>query len=169
MNKIVHPLIPAYQGNHMGLEIERKFLVLNDNWRTDEGTILRQGYLTAEIERAVRVRTIGDKAFLTIKSFTVGAVRLEFEYEIPFDDANEMLDKLCLTPLVEKVRHEVEFAGHVWEIDEFFGDNEGLLVAEIELQTEDEVFAKPDWLGAEVTDDPRYFNSNLVLRPYTTW
>lgn len=153
----------------MGLEIERKFLVRNDNWRIVEGTPFRQGYLSSNLHRVVRLRTMGEQAVLTVKGLNTGAVRREFEYAIPLDDANDMLDNLCERPLIEKTRYKVNFAGHTWEIDEFFGDNAGLVVAELELQAEDEYFEKPDWLGEEVTDDPRYFNSNLVLRPYTTW
>lgn len=153
----------------MGLEIERKFLVRNDRWRTVEGTPYRQGYLNSNLHRVVRVRTMGERAVLTVKGLNTGAVRREFEYEIPLDDANAILDDLCERPLIEKTRYLIKFAGHVWEIDEFFGENAGLVVAELELQAEDEFFEKPDWLGEEVTADPRYFNSNLVLRPYTTW
>ncbi len=153
----------------MGLEIEHKFLVRNDSWRTVEGTPYRQGYLNSNLHRVVRVRTMGEQAVLTVKGLNTGAVRTEFEYEIPLDDANAILDNLCERPLIEKTRYKVEFAGHTWEVDEFFGDNAGLVVAELELQSVDEAFEKPDWLGEEVTDDPRYFNSNLVLRPYTTW
>jgi adenylate cyclase len=153
----------------MGLEIERKFLVRNDNWRTVEGTPFRQGYLSSNLHRVVRVRTMGERAVLTVKGLSIGAVRREFEYEVPLDDANDILDNLCERPLIEKTRYKVKIAGHTWEIDEFWGENFGLVVAELELQSVDEVFEKPDWLGEEVTDDPRYFNSNLVLRPYTTW
>lgn len=153
----------------MGLEIERKFLVQNDSWRTAEGVLFRQGYLNSDLNRVVRVRTMGETAVLTIKGRSVGAIRHEYEYEMPLADANEILDNLCERPLVEKTRYRLKLGGHIWEIDEFAGENEGLVVAEIELQDEDEFFEKPDWLGQEVTDDPRYFNSNLVLRPYTTW
>lgn len=155
----------------MGLEIERKFLVQNDNWRTDdaEGTPFCQGYLNSNLQRVVRVRTMGEKAVLTVKGLNSGAIRREFEYEIPLADANAMLDDLCERPLIKKTRYEIEFGGNTWEVDEFAGENEGLVVAELELESEDEDFARPDWLGEEVTDDPRYFNSNLVLRPYTTW
>jgi adenylate cyclase len=153
----------------MGLEIERKFLVRDDSWRTVEGTPYRQGYLNSDLYRVVRVRTMGETAVLTVKGLNSGAVRREFEYAIPLVDANAMLDELCERPLIEKTRHKIELAGHIWEVDEFFGENEGLVVAEIELDAVDEDFEKPDWLGEEVTDDPRYFNSNLVLRPYTTW
>ena len=153
----------------MGLEIERKFLVQNDSWRTAEGVLFRQGYLNSDLNRVVRVRTMGETAVLTIKGRSVGAIRHEYEYEMPLADANEILDNLCERPLVEKTRYRLKLGGHIWEIDEIAGENEGLVVAEIELQDEDEFFEKPDWLGQEVTDDPRYFNSNLVLRPYTTW
>lgn len=153
----------------MGLEIERKFLVRNDSWRTVKGTPYRQGYLNSNLHRVVRVRTMGETAVLTVKGLNSGAVRREFEYAIPLADANTMLDDLCERPLIEKTRYKIEHAGHTWEIDEFFGDNAGLVVAELELQSVDEDFKKPDWLGEEVTGDPRYFNSNLVLRPYTTW
>lgn len=153
----------------MALEIERKFLVRNENWRTVNGTPYRQGYLNSDLHRVVRVRTMGETAVLTVKGLNTGAVRREFEYDIPLTDANEMLDNLCERPLIEKTRYRIEFAGHTWEVDEFFGENTGLVVAEIELDSEDENFERPDWLGKEVTADPRYFNSNLVLRPYTIW
>jgi len=153
----------------MGLEIERKFLVRNESWRTVNGTLFRQGYLSSNLHRVVRVRTMGEKAVLTVKGLNSGPVRREFEYAIPLADANAMLDDLCERPLIEKTRYRIKFAEHIWEVDEFFGDNAGLLVAEIELQAEDEFFEKPSWVGDEVTNDPRYFNSNLVLRPYKTW
>jgi CYTH domain-containing protein len=116
----------------------------------------------------VRVRTIDDRGYLTIKGITVGASRMEFEYEIPRQDADTMLG-ICEKPLIEKNRSKVEHGGFVWEVDEFFGENQGLIVAEIELESEDQYFSKPDWVGAEVTGDPRYFNSNLIKNPYTTW
>ena len=153
----------------MGKEIERKFLLKNDNWRGVEGTRYRQGYLSTEKERTVRVRIVGDQGYLTIKGASVGATRLEFEYEIPVEDVDELLNDLCAKPLIEKNRHEVEYAGSVWEIDEFFGANQGLIIAELELRTEDEQFSKPSWIGKEVTEDPRYFNSNLTTHPYTQW
>lgn len=154
----------------MGYEIERKFLVRGDAWRAGaSGTSYRQGFLSTEPERTVRVRVAGSRGLLTIKGKSVGARRVEHEYEIPLTDAEHMLDTLCKRPLVEKVRHTLVLGDHTWEIDVFEGENAGLVVAEIELQTEDEEFERPDWLGAEVTDDPRYFNSNLVQSPYTTW
>lgn len=153
----------------MGLEIERKFLVRDDSWRTNNGAHFRQGYLNSSLERVVRVRVIGEKGYLTIKGSNTGAVRPEFEYEIPVSDANDMLDKLCEKPLIEKIRHVVEYCGTVWEIDAFSGENEGLIVAEVELQSEEAQFEAPIWLGDEVTGDPRYYNSNLVKRPYKDW
>jgi adenylate cyclase len=154
----------------MGREIERKFLVKGDAWRTlGKGTPYRQGYLNSVKERTVRIRTVGDKAFLTIKGLTVGATRMEYEYEIPVADCNTMLDALAERPLIEKKRYKVEFDGLTWEIDEFFGENAGLIVAEVELESEDQAFKKPDWVGDEVTDDPRYFNANLIKHPYSKW
>ena len=152
----------------MGKEIERKFLVREGSWRHARGIPYRQGYLNSAKERVVRVRTIDDKGYLTIKGITVGASRMEFEYEIPLRDANELLN-ICEKPLIEKTRYKVEDGGVVWEIDEFAGDNQGLIVAEVELQSEDQPFSKPDWVAAEVTGDPRYFNSNLIKNPYTAW
>ena len=152
----------------MGKETERKYLVSSNDWRVGQGVVYRQGYLNTDIQRSVRVRVAGDKAFLTVKGVTVGATRREYEYEIPVDDATEMLD-LCEGPLIEKRRYVVEHEGMTWEIDEFFGDNEGLIVAEIELASEDQAFAKPSWIGDEVTEDPRYYNVNLVQHPYQSW
>mgnify|MGYP006289649299 CR=1 FL=1 len=154
----------------MGKEIERKFLVEEDgDWREAEGVRYRQGYLNTEKERIVRVRTIGDRGYLTIKGLTVGASRLEFEYGIPVADAEEMLDELCERPLIEKNRYKVEHDGLTWEIDEFFGGNAGLVLAEVELEREGQEFETPEWVIEDVTGDPRYFNSNLVQHPYTTW
>lgn len=153
----------------MGVEIERKFLVRSDSWRTTSGAHYRQGYLNSNLERVVRVRVIGDKGYLTVKGPNIGAARPEFEYEIPVSDANEMLDNLCEKPLIEKIRHVVEHRGTVWEIDAFLGENEGLVVAEVELQSAEQPVETPDWLGDEVTGDPRYYNSNLVKRPYKVW
>jgi adenylate cyclase len=153
----------------VGVEIERKFLPAGDGWRT-LGTplLLRQGYLSSDPASVVRVRVEGDQAFITIKGKSVGATRGEWEYPIPLADANELL-ALCEQPLVEKYRRRIEFAGNVWEVDEFLGANQGLVVAEIELASEDQPFDKPDWIGAEVTHDKRYFNSNLARRPYSSW
>ncbi len=154
----------------MGTEIERKFLVEGDGWRADAtSSTFRQGYLSTVKERTVRVRVAGDRGTLTIKGITVDATRTEFEYEIPVGDAAVMLDELCERPLVEKTRHVVEWHGMTWEIDEFSGVNDGLVVAEVELEDVGQRFDLPDWIGAEVTDDPKYFNANLIARPYSTW
>jgi adenylate cyclase len=154
----------------MPAEIERKFLVINEHWkRTAAGTPFRQGYLSTVKERTVRVRTEGSRAVLTIKGLTTGIRRAEFEYEIPVADAAQMLDDLCERPLIEKTRYRVTVGAHVWEIDEFGGDNRGLVVAELELRHADETFDRPEWLGREVSDDPRYFNANLVRHPFTRW
>ena len=153
----------------MGREIERKFLVQGEAWKSlASGTAMRQGYLSTDPERVVRVRVEGERAALTIKSKAVGAIRGEWEYAIPKSDAEELLT-LCLRPLIEKSRYRIEHAGMLWEIDEFFGDNAGLVVAEIELQSEDQQFDKPHWIADEVTYDTRYFNSNLLRLPYTNW
>ena len=154
----------------MGKEIERKFLVKGDAWRAlAQGTMYRQGYLNSIKERTVRVRTVGDKAFMTVKGITIGATRAEYEYEIPFGDCNAMLDNLAEKPIIEKKRYKIPFEGLVWEIDEFFGENQGLIVAEVELQSEDQKIPKPEWIGDEVSGDPRYFNSNLIKHPFTKW
>ena len=154
----------------MGEEIERKFLVTGDGWRKDaEAVPYRQGFLSTEPARTVRVRIAGERGTLTIKGITVGARRTELEYEIPLPDAQQMLDTLCIRPLIEKTRYTLELGAHTWEIDVFEGDNAGLIVAEIELESEDEAFDRPSWLGEEVTHDPRYFNANLVAHPYRAW
>lgn len=154
----------------MAKEIERKFLVKDDEtWRSVKGEIYRQGYLSTVKERTVRVRTIGSRGYLTIKGLTKGATRLEFEYDIPVEDARQMLDELCERPLIEKTRRKIEQDDLTWELDEFFGENQGLVVAEVELQDEDQTFTKPPWIGQEVTTDPRYFNANLVNNPYSQW
>lgn len=154
----------------MASEIERKFLVTSDAWRAlAHGTHYRQGYLSTVKERTVRVRTIDDQAFLTIKGLTVGVTRAEYEYPIPHADATALLDRLCEQPLVEKTRYKIPFAGLVWEVDEFHGVNQGLVVAEVELPSADAAFEKPTWVGLEVSHDSRYFNSNLIRHPYTTW
>ena len=152
----------------MAKEIERKFLVKEGAWRNEKGTLYRQGYLNSMKERVVRVRTIGDKGYLTIKGLTVGASRMEFEYEIPRQDADQLLD-ICEKPLIEKIRYKVVEGEFVWEIDEFLGENQGLIVAEVELESENQEFPKPHWSTEEVTGDPRYFNSNLIRNPYKTW
>ena len=153
----------------MGEEIERKFLVRGTDWRSGGSTEYRQGYLSTDKERTVRVRTSGNRAWLTVKGITRSSTRPEYEFEIPAGDARELLDHLCLRPLIEKRRFRVEYQGFTWEVDEFFGDNAGLVVAEIELAAEDQPFEKPPWVGEEVTGDPRYFNANLVARPYKSW
>ncbi|MEA3486144.1 MAG: CYTH domain-containing protein [Thermodesulfobacteriota bacterium] len=154
----------------MSKEIERKFLLKDGSWRSlAMGTKYRQGYLNSTKERVVRVRTIDDNGFLTVKGITTGATRVEYEYEIPEKDATEMLDELCEKPIIEKNRHKINFAGFIWEVDEFFGENQGLIVAEIELENEEQSFEKPEWIGDEVTGDPKYFNSNLIINPYTKW
>ena len=154
----------------MGKEIEKKFLVEGDTWREkSEGVLFRQGYLSTIKERTVRVRTIDSKGFLTIKGITVGATRAEYEYEISVSDANEMLDSLCEKPIIEKNRTKIEYKGLIWEVDEFFGENEGLIFAEVELDSEDQDIALPEWIGEEVTGDHRYFNSNLIRNPFKNW
>lgn len=154
----------------MGIEIERKFLVSDDSWRKNAmGILFRQGYLSAETDRTVRVRLEGDIGKLTIKGKTAGISRSEYEYEIPRQEAAEMLDMLCLKPLIEKTRYRIEHAGLIWEVDEFYGANEGLILAEVELDSEDAKIALPDWIGQEVSGNPRYYNSNLVKDPFTEW
>ena len=154
----------------MAKEIERKFLIAGDDWRgLAPGTTYRQGYLSTVKERTVRVRTIDDKGFLTIKGITVGATRAEYEYPIPVADAAEMLDDLCERPIIEKIRYKIPFGGLTWEVDEFLGVNAGLIVAEVELTDEDQVFSRPEWVGGEVTGDPRYFNANLIANPFSAW
>jgi len=155
----------------MAVEIEHKFLLADDRWRplVSRTVVYRQGYLSAQANTSVRVRVSGDKAWLNIKSAVVGSQRHEYEYEIPLADAEEILHGLCRKPLIEKKRHFVIVEGFTWEIDEFFGENEGLIVAEIELETVGQCFPKPAWLGAEVTDDMRYYNNNLGRYPYSQW
>jgi adenylate cyclase len=155
----------------MALEIERKFLVKNDNWRNlATGYLYCQGYiLTQQPGKTVRVRTIGDRAFLTIKSKTEGCTRLEFEYEIPLVDGEQMLENLCDSSKIAKKRYKILYEGLVWEVDEFLEDNQGLILAEVELESPDQPLVKPDWLGKEVTDDLRYYNSNLAQNPYKSW
>lgn len=154
----------------MAQEIERKFLVTGEAWRgLGEPLVFRQGYLSTIKERTVRVRVVGERGLLTVKGITSGATRTEFEYPIPVEDAQVMLDELCERPLIEKVRHLIRRGGLTWEVDEFTGVNEGLVVAEVELDSAEQQIELPDWVGAEVTDDPRYFNANLVAHPYAEW
>lgn len=154
----------------MGVEIERKFLLVGEAWRAlGTPSLLRQGYLNADPARTVRVRIEGQGAWLTVKSKNVGAARGEWEYPIPLLDAAELLDHVCERPLIEKYRRRIVFQGHTWEVDEFLGENAGLAVAEIELSSEGEAFARPDWIGAEVTGDARYYNSSLIRLPFSQW
>jgi adenylate cyclase len=153
----------------MALEIERKFLVTKNNWRNGQGAMYRQGYLNSDENRNVRVRVVEDRGYLTVKGISRGATRVEYEYEIPKAEADAMLDNLCEQPLIIKKRFKIEFKGFVWEVDEFLGENQGLIIAELELESETQTFIKPEWIGVEVTGDPKYFNSNLIHRPYSKW
>ena len=155
----------------MGREIERKFLLASGAWRAyaARSCVLRQGYIAGSKKASVRVRLAGDEAWLNIKSGGLVASRAEYEYAIPLADAQELLDTLCERPLVEKTRHWVPHAGFEWEVDEFHGDNAGLVVAELELDDETQAFARPEWLGREVTQLARYYNVNLVKHPYCAW
>jgi adenylate cyclase len=154
----------------MALEIERKFIVKTDLWNPETaGTKYMQGYLSEDPDRTVRVRIAGDKGYLTIKGRSHGASRLEFEYVIPVEDARQLLEQIAHRPMIDKTRYLHKVGNHIWEIDIFAGDNEGLVVAEIELKSEDETFVMPNWAGLEVTEDHRYKNSNLAKRPFKTW
>lgn len=154
----------------MGTEIERKFLVRGDEWRKSPFVTLRQGYLYRSPTSVVRVRTDGTRGYLTVKgSAGSGITRSEYEYPIPLSDADQMLDRLCDKPLIEKSRFLVDYLGTRWEVDEFQGENTGLVIAEVELTSETQEFAKPAWIGREVTNDPRYLNANLVKHPYSEW
>ena len=153
----------------MATEIERKFLVTGDAWREGApGTEFMQGYLSRDPARSVRVRLAGDSAWLTIKGPSTGLSRPEFEYPIPPADARALLE-LCPEPPIEKTRFRIDHHGHQWEIDEFHGANAGLILAEIELESEDASFARPAWAGREVSRDPRYFNASLVHSPFRDW
>lgn len=154
----------------MGKEIERKFLVKDSTYKKlCSGKLYKQGYLFSNPDKTVRVRLVDNKGFLTIKGKGNGLTRDEFEYEIPSADAEEILQKMCHKPFIEKTRYTYSYMGHTWEIDEFHGENEGLVVAEIELENEDENFEVPEWIGEEVTYDKKYFNSNLIKNPYKNW
>jgi len=154
----------------MAMEIERKFLVRNDSYKLETKPVrYRQGYINTNVQNVVRVRIAGDKAFLTIKSLINQRSRLEYEYEIPIADAEGILGTICRRPIIEKNRYEIKFGSDIWVVDEFFANNHGLVVAEIELDSEDQEIKLPDWIGAEVTDDPRYLNANLIDHPYNTW
>ena len=155
----------------MGIEIERKYLIKEDLWPAvdkGKGIYYKQGYLLTDPNKTIRVRISDRNAFLTIKGISKGATRLEFEYEIPLKDAQELLDAFS-TSSISKIRYEVEYAGKIWEVDEFLEDNQGLFVAEIELESETESFEIPGWIGKEVTEEIKYYNSNLSMKPFTTW
>jgi CYTH domain-containing protein len=155
----------------MGEEIERKFLVRDGSWRdlAHKSTRLRQGYLCTDPDRTVRVRTAGNRGFLTIKGKMVNLARAEYEYPLPADDANEILDRLSLRPLIEKTRYLIDHAGLTWEVDEFAGENQGLIVAEVELVDAEQSITLPDWVAEEVSGDKRYLNANLIAHPYSQW
>lgn len=156
----------------MAIEIERKFLLKNDSWKDNDqlsaGKVIKQGYLSIKPSQTVRARVKGEKAFLTIKGKSEGISRQEFEYEIPIPDALDLL-KLCEYPTIEKTRYKLPQGDLVWEIDVFEGDNEGLIMAEVELTSENQKIDLPDWVGEEVSDDNRYFNAQLVQNPYKNW
>ena len=154
----------------MALEIERKYLIdLEKISPLENGIRIKQGYLSTDKNAVVRVRVKNDKAYLTIKGSNSGIARLEFEYEIPLDEANEMLEKLCQKPVIDKTRYLITHENHTWEVDVFYGDNEGLVVAEVELSSEDEHINLPSWVKEEVSHDDRYFNSNLMKLPFKDW
>ena len=153
----------------MKFEIERKFLV-KANWpKPKSGLECVQGYISADAERVVRIRTMGSKGWLTIKSIKTHITRIEYEYEIPFGEAQELLNTLCIKPLIEKTRFTIFSLDQDWEIDVFHGENIGLIVAEVELESEDESIQIPDWVGKEVTEDSRYYNANLSQNSFTSW
>jgi len=152
------------------MEIERKFKVLTDDYKhLAKPLAVAQGYLNSDKNRVVRVRIMDKQAFITIKSANIGISRSEYEYEIPLPDGKEILENLCEKPIIEKNRYKIIFQNKLWEVDEFLGDNQGLVLAEIELNFENEKFDKPDWIGEEVSEDSRYFNSNLIKFPYKNW
>jgi len=172
---MIHPSFPCRHALSqarvidMGLEIERKFLVKGDAWRAQAAPVpYAQGYISRGTGHTVRIRIAGDEAFLTIKGPVLGISRSEFEYPIPLTDAQELL-QLCEGPIIEKNRTKVFDSGHLWEIDEFGGANSGLIVAEVELTTANEEVSLPSWIGKEVTNDPRYYNSNLTVHPFSSW
>ncbi len=156
----------------MPIEIERKFLVKKDLWNKKrkhlDHTFIRQGYLNRNAERTVRVRVRDNNGFLTVKGKNEGISRKEFEYDIPLKDAKQLLE-LCEGGLIEKRRYTLSYDGMLWEIDEFFGDNEGLIIAELELEDEKESFSLPEWIEKEVSTDNRYYNSNLIKEPFNKW
>lgn len=156
----------------MGLEIERKFIVTSDNYKTEkviDKIDITQGYVTLDREKVIRIRIADDQAFLTLKGLATKITRHEFEYSVPVDEAREMLKLFCFQPIIKKIRYLIQHNHHLWEIDEFHNQNSGLVIAEIELDSEDEDFSKPNFIGKEVTSDPRYYNFNLVRNPYQDW
>ncbi|ABM03678.1 adenylate cyclase [Psychromonas ingrahamii 37] len=154
----------------MAKEIERKFLLdLTKLGSLDSGTLIRQGYITTIDKTVVRTRLAGDRAYLTLKGKNKGVTRTEFEYEIPVNDAQEIISELCNGPVVEKTRYLIVYSGHTWEVDIFHGDNDGLVVAEIELESEQETFELPHWITTEVSGDPKYYNSSLLDNPFKHW
>ncbi len=153
----------------MPQEIERKYLVKGDRWRSlTDGVFYCQGYIATVGKQTVRIRIIGDRGWLTIKGASQGKTRSEFEYQIPVEEAKEILDTLCARPLIEKKRYKIVQNNLIWEVDEFLGENQGLIIAEVELESEDQEIILPDWIDREVTD-PKYYNANLVKHPYSTW
>ena len=155
----------------MKQETEHKYLVRKDLWYAvpkPVGTDIRQGYLLTDPKKTIRIRLSGNDAFLTLKGASANATRAEYEYPIPLSDANELL-LLCTAPVIEKTRYRMEHAGKTWEVDEFFGENEGLILAEIELRFAGEKYEKPAWVGEEVTSDPRYYNAYIAEHPFTAW
>ena len=155
----------------MAVEIERKYLVKSMDWKVmaNAGTRFMQGYMANTEKVAIRVRVAGEQAWLTLKSASAGISRLEFEYSLPVADAMQMLNEFCLGQVIQKTRYRLPLDGHVWEIDVFHGANEGLVLAEIELENEQESFTLPDWIGTEVSGDKRYYNSYLSQTPYRNW
>ncbi|HWK06229.1 MAG TPA: CYTH domain-containing protein [Puia sp.] len=155
----------------MGTEIERKYLIDYEKWQKVEkpsGELYRQGYLLADPQKTIRVRLTATNGFLTIKGLSIGATRPEYEYEISISDAAELLDNFSISEL-SKIRYKIKLKNKIWEVDEFLGDNIGLIIAEIELKSEDEYFDLPEWVGKEVTGDEKYYNSNLTIKPYKNW
>ena len=154
----------------MAIEIERKFLVKEKPFSIAKRSLkINQGYIINEKSKVIRVREKGDDYFLTIKGNNIGISRIEYDFPISKEDAKELIFHFCKTTLIEKTRHYIEHKGHTWEVDEFHGKNNGLIVAEIELESEDEKFEIPDWVGEEVTQDDRYYNMNLAIHPFTSW
>ena len=154
----------------MAIEIERKFLIKKKPFSIAKRSLkINQGYIINEKSKVIRVREKGDDYFLTIKGNNIGISRLEYDFPISKEDAKELIFHFCKTTLIEKTRHYIEYKGHTWEVDEFHGKNTGLIVAEIELDSEDEKFEIPDWVGEEVTQDDRYYNMNLAIHPFTSW